>query len=345
MRKAPRTLVVAGALVALAFVATETKAERQLPAKISELIPAAKKEGAASIYGPVLNPDHVQTVTKAFNAFYGLNADLKITSGHHVARAAEMIQASRMGVKSGIDLLWTAAEVGSTLDKAQLIVPFAWTKEWNLPDDPALGPYGLRLYDASLSFVIYNTDLVKAADAPRTFKDLLNPKWKGRIVMPRDPGPFTYVSFALGETEATELVTGLLGPMDAKMLPRYPDVRARVLSGEFAVGIGVDSFAETRAGAPIAVAPIEPVVLVPWGAYLTKDAEHPALAKLFAYFAISPEGQKALNEVRGLALASSADTEIGRFVAGKRVVTAPYEFASGKGADYRTKLLDVMNIK
>lgn len=340
--------ILAGALIALTAVGlwAETAAAQQaLPAQISALLPAAKREGAVTVYGQSLDPQQIQAINRALNAFYGINVDLKIISGLHPQKAAELVQGARMGAKSGIDVFWTASEVAMTLEKGGLVAPFAWTKEWNLPQEMSLGPHGLRSYDGTLAFVIYNTDLIKAADAPKSYKDLLNPKWKGRIAVPRAPSPFMYMSYGIGEAEAVEIAKGLMGPQDAKILPRFPDVRARVVSGEFAVGFGIDAFIEIRRGAPVQTAPVDPVVLSPWAFYIMKDAEHPALAKLWGYFGISPAGQKVLEEVRAISIVSSKDTDIAKFSAGKRVVVVPHEFVEKEGAARNVRFAEIMGIK
>jgi iron(III) transport system substrate-binding protein len=344
-RDAWKSVMLAGLCLLAAFAAAPAQAQKSFPPAIAELLPAAKKEGTVTVYGQSLNPEQIQTINKALNAFYGFDSDLKIISGLHPQKAAELVQGARMGAKSGIDVFWTASEVAMTMDKAGILMPFAWTKAWGLPAEMSLGENGLRSYDGTLAFVIYNTDLVKTAEAPRTYKDLLNPKWKGRIAIPRAPTSFMYMSYATGEPEAAEIAKGLMGPQDAKILPRFPDVRARVISGEFALGLGIDAFVEIRRGAPVQTAPIDPVVLSPWAFYIMKDSEHPALAKLWGWFGIAPEGQKVLEEVRAISIVSSKDSDIAKFSAGKKVVVVPHDFIEKEGAARNARFADIMGIK
>lgn len=330
-------LLVGGALPA--------QAQKSFPPAIAELIPAAKKEASVTVYGQSLDPQQIQAINKALNAFYGFDAKLEIISGMHPVKAAELIQGAKMGAKSGIDVFWTASEVAMSMDKAGLILPFAWTKAWGLGPEMSLGEYGLRSYDGTLAIVIYNTDLVKPGEAPRSYKDLLNPKWKGRIAVPRAPTPFMYMSYGVGEAEATEIAKALSGPQDAKLLPKFPDVRARVVSGEFAIGLGMDAFVDIRRGAPVATAPVEPVVLSPWAFYIMKDAEHPAMGKLWGYFGISPEGQKVLEEVRAISLVTTKDSDLGKFAAGKKTLVVPNDFVAENAATLNAKFATIMGIK
>lgn len=102
----------------------------------------------------------------------------------------------------------------------------------------------------------------------------------------------------------------------------------RVIAGEFAIGVGVTPILQHRKGAPVATAPIEPVILTPWALFLMKDAKHPATAKLFGYWLASEAGQKVLSDVTALSLASAPGTDINQLTAGKKVLTVPPEFNS-----------------
>jgi ABC-type Fe3+ transport system substrate-binding protein len=74
------------------------------------------------------------------------------------------------------------------------------------------------------------------------------------------------------------------------MLPRYHDVRARVVSGEFAIGMATDSFNDIAKGAPVRHANLDAVVVNSSGAFLLADSKNQAAAKLWGYWAVSAEG-------------------------------------------------------
>jgi hypothetical protein len=76
-----------------------------------------------------------------------------------------------------------------------------------------------------------------------------------------------------------------------------------------------------------------------------KDAEHPALAKLWGYFGISPAGQKVLEEVRAISLVTSTGADIAKFAAGKRTMVVPHEFVAKEGAARNGKFAEIMGIR
>lgn len=322
-----RTLMVALA-VALSSAGAVAQTAKSLPPGVAAVVQAAKAEGyTGTIYGQSLNPEQIADFSKRISAYYGVPIDLKMISGLHPQKAAQVVQGAKMGAESGIDIFWTGSAIAGTLERGGVVAPFDWIKEFGLDESLRWGQHGLRAHDGTLATVIYNTNLVPAGEAPKTYEDLTkNPKWKGRIAMPRAPNVFIYISYALGDEPAQKILKELMEKQEAKILPTYPDVRNRVGTGEFAVGIGIDAILLKRRGAPIEHAAIDPAVLTPWGFWLMKDAKKPATGKLFAYWATTPEGQQALSEINGTSLVTTPGTELAKIAEGKKVVLVPHDF-------------------
>lgn len=338
------TLALCAAIFASTLPHAAAQPAKALPAKVAAFIPEAKQEGELVIFGQSLNPSQAQAVSQGFSAFYGFPIKLSLVTGLHVAKTAEVVDAAKHGVPSGLDIFWTTAENIERLGKGGALAAFDWTKALDL--DPALkfSEYGLKSHDGVLSNVFYNTGLVKAADAPKSYKDLLDPKWRGRIAMPRSPGPWVNLTYALGEDETASLLEALIHQQQAKLLPTYPDVKARVISGEFPLGIGADVFIEAAKGAPVANADLAVTALAPWAFALLKDARHPALAKLWGYWAVSPEGQHLLDRLRGLALASSPGTYVAKYAKGKTVKIATFDYMAANSARLSQRYGQIMGI-
>ena len=303
-------------------------AAKNLPPGVTALLAEAKAEGyTATIYGQSLNPEQNADFSKRMAAFYGVPVDLKMISGLHPQKATQIIQGAKMGADSGIDIFWTGSAIAGTLERGGVVAPFDWVKAFGLDESMRWGEHGLRAHDGTLATVIYNTNLIKPDEAPKSYEDLArNPKWKGRIALPRAPNVFIYISYAIGDEPAQRLLKDLMEKQDAKILPTYPDVRNRVISGEFAIGVGIDAFLLERKGAPVAHASIEPAVLTPWGFWLMKDAKKPATGKLFAYWATTPEGQKALSDINATALFTTTGSELAKLTEGHKVVLVPHDF-------------------
>lgn len=167
---------------------------------------------------------------------------------------------------------------------------------------------GRSIYFAHRYFgFVYNEDMVDAAEAPKSWEDLLDPKWKGKIAIGdmTVPGGIRVVLTNLMRPE-TEDIWGKeyieqLKEQDLQIASSEPSVPADVASGRFPIGVGVfvGYFnAQKEEGAPIEfVFPLER------GNFLTRsslclvdDGPNAEATELYVQWLYSPEGQRALAE-------------------------------------------------
>src|SRR3989338_5817742 len=140
----------------------------------------------------------------------------------------------------------------------------------------------------------FNTKLVAAADAPKTYKDLLDAKWKGRI------------SFA-GTSTGSQWVGNALNVMGREYLEKLggQDVKVQNISGAALAGLIVSGevplsptiyesniLTSREKGGPVDWRPLEPVVANVGSSGMTTKAPHPHAALLFLDYLHSKEGQK-----------------------------------------------------
>lgn len=324
MKRTTHTIMTLTGVSALIAGVSVTALAADLPASVKKLVPAAVKEGEATVFGTTMNPRQVKMMNTGFNSFYGTSIRLNQIGGRHTRKRVEVIRALKNNVPTGLDLFWTSSP--RALIKGDAIVKFNWSKEFGLPKSLMQGEYGIKTHDSYLTMVTVNTNLVKAGDEPRTYDDLLKPKWQGKIAMPRSPSPWIYFSYAFGEKKAEEYLQALLKQQKVKTLPRYPDVRSRIIGGEFAIGLGTDAWAEIRKGAPVKHPNIDQVILAARAAYIVRDAKAPNIAKLWGYWVVSPEGQKTIHDVRGYSLISTKSGDMYNYVQGKKVVDVPFDW-------------------
>ena len=169
------------ALAASGVFASVVSAAPPASAVTPQLIEAAKKEGKVVFYTSIDLPVS-ERIARAFEAKYpGIAVRVERTGAERVFQRIGQEYASRIH----------AVDVVNSSDAAHFIV---WKRDGILepyvPEDVAKfypdehkDPDGLfASFRVWLSVMGYNTDLVKAADAPKSFADLLDPKWKGKIV-------------------------------------------------------------------------------------------------------------------------------------------------------------------
>jgi iron(III) transport system substrate-binding protein len=142
----------------------------------------------------------------------------------------------------------------------------------------------------------FNTKLVPAADAPKTYKDLLDPKWKGRI------------SFA-GTSTGSQWIGNALNVMGREYLEKMggQDVKVQNISGAAIAGLIVSGevplsptiyesniLTAKEKGGPADWWPLEPVVANVGSSGMTTKAPHPHAALLFLDYVHSKEGQRVM---------------------------------------------------
>ena len=156
-----------------------------------------------------------------------------------------------------------------------------------------------------LSIIAYNTTLVKAEDAPKSFADLLDPKWKGKIVKAH-PG---YSGTIL--TATFEMVRDIgwayyedLAKQNIMQVQSSADPPKKLDLGERAVmadGNEYNIFQLKESGGlvePIYATEGSPLIVGPTGMF--KAAPNPNAARLFCNFSFSPEAQQLIIDVGGL---------------------------------------------
>jgi iron(III) transport system substrate-binding protein len=294
-------------------------------ASIDGLIAAAKREGIINVQAPsVIGPEAAQELGRAFNTKYGLNVKLNYSPTKGFTQdVATVISQSAMGISPEWDMMVLTENLHADLAQRKLLLPF---------DYKALGvdSRAVQHDNGSLAFLhgivlpTYNNQAVAAKDAPKSWEDLLDPRWKDGKLGVSDA---TYL-FALlaagpwGEEKTTNYVRNV-----AKLRPflgRMAEVYTRLELREILVASMLpDNFTHRAkmAGAPIVHAEnVDPVLILPYNVGVLKGAAHPNVAHLFTLFMVTPEAQNVWGKYSGQTSAFVTGTRTYNFVKGKQTV-------------------------
>src|SRR5450432_1242357 len=269
-----------------------------------QLIEAARKEGKVVWY-TAIDLAVAEKISGAFKEKFG-GIEVRVER----SGAERVFQRIAQEYGSGVH----AVDVVNSSDASHLLV---WKRQGLLlpyvPEDVAKyyrpehrdpdGTYaGFR---ATLSPIAYNTKLVKAEDAPTSFKDLLDPKWKGKIVKahPGYSGTILTATFEMVRDIGWEYYENLAkqGIMQVQSATDPPKKLALGERSVMADGAEYNILLLKEAGQPVeAVYPTEgtPFVVGPNGIF--KAAPNPNAAKLFQNYCFTPEGQAIVIEAGGL---------------------------------------------
>lgn len=147
------------------------------------------------------------------------------------------------------------------------------------------------------SVIAYNTKLLKPQDLPKSYDDLLDPKWKGKMLMDsRETEWYASMLQILGREKGLRLMRGL-AKQDLSFRPGRTLITQVLASGEAPLAVNnYDHLVQSakKLGAPVESLPVNPVISRVTPIALGRYAPHPNVGRLFIDFALSEEGQKIL---------------------------------------------------
>ncbi|MFM9942822.1 MAG: extracellular solute-binding protein [Hyphomicrobiaceae bacterium] len=298
------SMAAAGATAAQAWPRTSVAAAPPATAITPELIAAAKKEGRVNYYTSV-EIKVAERIAKVFETkFPGINVK--------VERSGAERNFQRLSQEYG-SKIYNCDTINSS-DAAHFIL---WKREGLL--EPVLSEdvaqhYAPQYKDADgtfatwrvmLSAPAYNTTLVKPEDVPKSFRDLLDPKWSGKMVKAH-PG---YSGTIMTATHQMARDLGWdyfekLALQKIMQVQSAADPPKKIALGERALMIDGGDYVvslEVEKGAPLAIVyPTEGTPLITGPSAVMKRAPNPNAAKLFHLWSFTAEAQQLSVDVGAL---------------------------------------------
>ena len=277
-------------------------------AQVDSLIKAAKAEGELTYY-MVLPESTTKRINDAFEAKYGLRVQVvRLPSNPIMQRYAAEAEAGSFAAD-----LMIIATTGDVF--AEQAIQKGWMEPVSQAGIPAItsGDFPKKFLPGQTAIIqitpwafAYNTDKVKAAEAPREWIDLANPRWKGQFLIPNARTADSYLDLW------TVLADRHGGSYFAQL--RAQDIRAGYNSGTALMqGLGAGEGAvagPTTMGLVLTLkskgGPIEGVIPdfttgLQQHIMLTSrsKAKHPNAGRLFVHYVLSRDGNKVLNDEPG----------------------------------------------
>lgn len=273
----------------------------------ADVVAAAKKEGKVVVYsGSVGVPDNV-AVMKDFEKKYGIKVELL------ESRATELRERLRTELSlnhPSADVVYNSVSMLEDNNRDGLLQSFG-----DLPlQDRLLPPFkndGTVLPVMVLTYgLVINTRLVPEADIPRSWKDLLNPKWKGKMLMddPRAPGGaslfFTVALNNLGRPFLQDLAE-----QEPTMSRENRQAGMRIARGEYPIYFPFSMADGIKLkGLPVkAFYPEEGAPYLLFGLGMVKTAAHPNAARLLINHFLKAESARPFH-LNGRAVTFKSDT-------------------------------------
>jgi iron(III) transport system substrate-binding protein len=264
---------------------------------------AAKKEGKVVWYSSLAVPS-TEKIAKLFEAAYpGIKVEAHRTGSQRVLQ--RVMQEVQANIKNADVVHTSDAGHFVLLKDKKLLMKYTPAGMERFPSgfkDRDGYYYGLR---ATLSVIAYNPKLISPAEAPKNWKDLLDGKWKGKLVTahPGYSGIIATHVLALVNLHGWDYFKQL-AQNRAMIVQSANDPAQVVASGERPISVnGAEYFfyQTQKKGNPIGIVyPKEGVPLIVSPTAITSFAPHPNAAKLFTDFIFSKEVQQVLADTEGL---------------------------------------------
>jgi iron(III) transport system substrate-binding protein len=275
-----------------------------------QLVAGAKKEGKLVVYASATAPQ-LQMYFATFNKRYPFIKTEYFRTGKQ--KLVSKILFEEQAKQRIADVVHTSVIETHILKRRGALSKYVPLESATLPSqykDPE--GFWTSAY-ASGTLLGYNSRQVKRADIPKTYDELLNPRWKNAIAI--DTNKIEWFAMLL-KLKGRPFMEKL-----AALNPTIRDGNTLVLqllaAGEFPVSAGVYEYSiedlKTK-GAPVDWFGLEPVITYTVAASLPSQPNNPNSAKLFIEWLISKEGQEVINQYGRVPIRDDVESKYGKIL-------------------------------
>jgi ABC-type Fe3+ transport system substrate-binding protein len=283
------------------------------PDRQEKLVEGAKKEGKLVLYSAMIVNQALRPVAAAFQQKYPF-----VTMSYWRGDSEELMTKFSTEARAN-NVVGDVLEGGGVgeLSVQSGLAQAMWSPEFEAIPEQRRDPRSLWAPTRMNYFGVgYNTKQVSAQDAPKTYDDLLDPKWKGKMawtVGTASAAPLfiTNLRVAWGEEKAIDYLKKLAhqnvinyGSGTARSLVD------RVMAGEYAIALQIYAhhpLISAQKGAPVAARMLAPTVSTSGTIVIPKGSKNMHAALLLVDFILSKEGQKTLAGAEYLPVRSDVD--------------------------------------
>jgi len=261
----------------------------------ARLIAGAKKEGRLLWY-TALNIKDADMLTKTFEEKYPFIKTQTLRLGTFQLLTKIQTEARARAFKG--DVIEIAGVTGHILKKDGVFAKYTSPESRFYPDSVKDPDQTWTSFFINTHVLVYNTNLVKKAELPRTFQELINPKWKDKIVMSEDFDIFGMMLKVMGREKGLDFMRRLAA-QGVGLRDGYTLAVQGIASGEVPLGInlyGTRTEEFKKKGAPVDWVPMEFVLASLEPLAVGANAPNPNSARLFVDFLLSKEAQGLMRE-------------------------------------------------
>lgn len=283
----------------------------------AQLYEAAKKEGQVVVYTTGTTKE-VDEYRKVFSKTYP-GIEIKEYAGTAEQILEKMLTESKAG-RVNADFVLFPLEQWAQAIKEGIV------EKWQPPESVNLAPDALDpnnfyyVSEAVIHVISYNTQMVPAAEAPKSYQDLLKPVFKGKLGLEKQAYSWFTQRIKIWGKDKTIEYCKKLAEQQPKFISGHTTLADAVVSGEVWAAVNVYQHRveqQKATGAPVKWAADEPTGVEPNSIGTPKGAPHPNAGKLFTDWRLTEEGQmvtlKALSRYpmrKGIAIPAELQVKV-----------------------------------
>jgi iron(III) transport system substrate-binding protein len=292
-------MILSAAVLAAAggAVAQTPLATYQGPDRMDKIIAAARKEGTLTLYTTIAEKD-LPVLIKPFEDKYGLKVNVwRAGTDKVLQRTLVEAKANR----NEVDVIHFGSPEMEALAREKVLQPVNSPAYRDLVQGAVPKHHEWAATLLSVWVQAYNTNLIKKSDLPKTYQDLLDPKWKGKLgIEAKDEDWFaSVVDIMGGKDKGLKFFQDLVARNGITPRKGHTLLTNMVVSGEVPLALTVYNYMPEQArrkGAPIDWFALEPAVARSNAVGVALHAPHPAAALLFHEYMLT-DAQKIMTTI------------------------------------------------
>jgi iron(III) transport system substrate-binding protein len=266
------------------------------PDRMERLIAGAKKEGALTLYTSIAASD-VSLMTSVFERKYGVKVTVWRAANDKVL---QRVMAEQSAHRYDVDSIQIASGELEALTRENALQEVRSPSFANLIPGAVPKHRKWAAHYLNVWVQAYNTNKVKKDELPKTYQDLLDPKWKGRLGIEGNNEEWFYtVVDGMGETAGLKFFRDLVATNGLSVNNGHSLLNNLVAAGEVPLALTDYNYMPEQSkqkGAPIDWFVIEPAIARANGIAVSAHAPHPNAATLFYEFILSDDMQRAMSK-------------------------------------------------
>jgi iron(III) transport system substrate-binding protein len=264
------------------------------PDRNEKLMAAAKKEGSVTFYTAIAESD-LRPLQADFEKKTGIKLNAWRAGSDKVLQRAVTETAAK---RYEVDVIHMGAHQMEALHREHVLQAVTSPLFKDLVKD-AVPKH--REWASIMMIVwvqVYNTNLIAKADLPKTYQDLLDPKWKGKLGIESDDSDwFAALAGKLGEAKGIKLFQDIVATNGISVRTGHTLLNNMVAAGEVPLALTIYNYipeSAKRKGAPIDTFVMDPAIARANAVGIAAHAPHPNAAMVFYDYLLSADAQKIL---------------------------------------------------